>query len=740
MLDADCPGSCKIALLNNAELYSVGSLGGTDRLGGKVALEVRNSTLHGLALETTVGVTVKFITSRCGNCTISTLTEKMVIVNSQFEPALNETLQGSVASCEDLQQRLGVCDLKADCSDFSPTSGRTCSCPFGVKKDFDDDGSRLQCVDLCDLAQKGIVSADSSTLSRTNAKVTESANLTFSFSDSDMNENVSVWLVPKNGMRNATLSALSSAVTGVKLVETGVTGTGLYELQLRSKAEGGNSGTICPLVDALQVQCTPGKSAADAPGMPCMPVVNITAASVRITSSSGEVLFDGILRAPIVAGDKLKVEVEVRDIDGKLVTRSTFGLAMELKGKLNGDHPVQFTPPDGGSSSFEVTISEMWIKEREKVELRFKVKSEVVYTLTIELVGRSSTQIAMGITAAVLVGALVVVMFYIVFTHGAKAMSVVLSLVTKEGKMAWATLGEGFDMAADYCMFYAIQAAMYDTEKNRRNVEPVYISTMVSLVVSTLISLLALAMRFRILVVQIQRRRRELTSFGQRKGYLEQLKIKIEDAERQCKQIYIGIALALFEQAPMDIIGIFFLHQQYEAPWLPIASVFSSGVMLGMKVAAITTLPYWWTKLKKWQASARPVGKDTDLGTELAMKSVEGDDTSNGEDDIDALALALHELRSPMLHIVLWAEALSKLAKTPADALTNVVTELEKMDHKLALYGAVLSAPMDPEPKPKPKPSLIEVIWRALYAHSCATHGARRPTVALRPLVPSLHG
>ena len=53
---------------------------------------------------------------------------------------------------------------------------------------------------------------------------------------------------------------------------------------------------------------------------------------------------------------------------------------------------------------------------------------------------------------------------------------------------------------------------------------------------------------------------------------LRQLDIKIEDAQRQCKQTYIGIALALFEQVPMGGIGIFFLGQRYNAPWFPIAS------------------------------------------------------------------------------------------------------------------------------------------------------------------------
>jgi acyl dehydratase len=47
-----------------------------------------------------------------------------------------------------------------------------------------------------------------------------------------------------------------------------------------------------------------------------MPVVGITAAGIRIFSSTGDVLFNGTLLAPISAGDRLRVEVEVLDILG----------------------------------------------------------------------------------------------------------------------------------------------------------------------------------------------------------------------------------------------------------------------------------------------------------------------------------------------------------------------------------------------------------------------------------------
>jgi hypothetical protein len=93
------------------------------------------------------------------------------------------------------------------------------------------------------------------------------------------------------------------------------------------------------------------------------------------------VVFDGQLRkgslgagqpqpyalAPIAAGDKLTVAVTVRDIHGALVNRSTLGLSMSLKGKTTS-HKAPFEPPTQSRSTFELTVSEMWIPEPGEVE------------------------------------------------------------------------------------------------------------------------------------------------------------------------------------------------------------------------------------------------------------------------------------------------------------------------------------------------------------------------------------
>ena len=102
--------------------------------------------------------------------------------------------------------------------------------------------------------------------------------------------------------------------------------------------------------------------------MACMPMVRISAASVRILSSTGDVLFDGgRLVAPIIAGDKLRVEVKVYDINGTLVTRSSLGLEVALEQMPAGkskNNTAPFKPPvDNSSSVFMLTVPEMWISE-----------------------------------------------------------------------------------------------------------------------------------------------------------------------------------------------------------------------------------------------------------------------------------------------------------------------------------------------------------------------------------------
>ena len=198
---------------------------------------------------------------------------------------------------------------------------------------------------------------------------------------------------------------------------------------------------------------------------------------------------------------------------------------------------------------------------------------------------------------------------YLFAKHGTRAKAVLLSLITKEGRMAWSFVCEVFDIAGDYGMFMGIQAAYHDTAENRAKAAPVYVPAMVAVIVCTLISVAALVIRMVLFLKQMRRRRRELRGIGQRREYALLLDGKIEDAERQCVQVYIGVALACCEDLPMGGIGLYFLSTNYAIPPFIIVSLFTSALLLGMKIAAVTTLPYWFGKLKKWKAN-RPAGTE----------------------------------------------------------------------------------------------------------------------------------
>jgi hypothetical protein len=128
-------------------------------------------------------------------------------------------------------------------------------------------------------------------------------------------------------------------------------------------------------------------------------------------------------------------------------------------------------------------------------------------------------------------------------------------------------------------------------------------------------------------------------------------------------------------------------------------------MMLGIKVAAATALPYWWAKLKKWQASARPVRERAALGTELVTASAELAGAPNGADEPAFLIRSLHELRTLTRRVARSAEPLSM---PDAEVLAKLIAGLMKMEHKVLHYIETLSAPEEPEPEPQP--DMIEVV------------------------------
>ncbi len=102
--------------------------------------------------------------------------------------------------------------------------------------------------------------------------------------------------------------------------------------------------------------------------------------------------------------------------------------------------------------------------------------------------------------------------------------------------MAWSFLGEGFDLSGDAAVFAAIQADAQDPVL-RANVAAIVVPAWVSFSLSVVVSVVSLVVRASILIVQLRRRRQDVSHIGVRISYLQRLEAKIEDGQRTVRMV-----------------------------------------------------------------------------------------------------------------------------------------------------------------------------------------------------------
>ena len=95
--------------------------------------------------------------------------------------------------------------------------------------------------------------------------------------------------------------------------------------------------------------------------------------------------------------------------------------------------------------------------------------------------------------------------------------------------MAWSLLGEGFDLSGDAAVFVAIQADAQNPEL-RANVSAIVVPAWVSFSLSVVVSVISLVVRASIFIVQLRRRRQDVSHIGGRISYLQRLEAKIQGA------------------------------------------------------------------------------------------------------------------------------------------------------------------------------------------------------------------
>ena len=141
---------------------------------------------------------------------------------------------------------------------------------------------------------------------------------------------------------------------------------------------------------------------------------------------------------------------------------------------------------------------------------------------------------------------------------------------------------------------------------------------------------------------------------------------------------------------------MYWFIEKYSIPWTQVISLFTSALALGMKLSSVSTLPYWWAKLKKWSANTRPVGERAALGTELAAAAIADGAVRDDGDDMATLGDGLQHLRTMNLAVARRAERQS----TPTAAA--IAAKLMKMDHVLLQFLDMVPAAASDRSEPAP--------------------------------------
>ena len=153
---------------------------------------------------------------------------------------------------------------------------------------------------------------------------------------------------------------------------------------------------------------------------------------------------------------------------------------------------------------------------------------------------------------------------------------------------------------------------------------------------------------------------------------------------------------------------------------MQVISLFTSGVMLGLKLAQVTALPAMWGKLSKWRSRAQPLCEAADAeGTELHEAPV---DTTDAPITAEEYAAMLHKIEAAIL----------ALAGRAGPHVAADRMHLLKLAHKFAMLAANVKLPSAkpgaPPAGPQVLPSPTRPCARASRLRRHAPHAYLRPS------------
>ncbi len=114
---------------------------------------------------------------------------------------------------------------------------------------------------------------------------------------------------------------------------------------------------------------------------------------------------------------------------------------------------------------------------------------------------------------------------------------------------------------------------------------------------------------------------------------------------------------------------------------MQVLSLFTSGVMLGLKLAQVTALPAIWGKLSKWRSRAQPLCEAADAeGSEMQEALA---DTTDAPITAEEYAAMLHKIEAAIL----------ALAGRAGPQVAADKMHLCKLAHKFAMLAANATKP-----------------------------------------------
>lgn len=187
--------------------------------------------------------------------------------------------------------------------------------------------------------------------------------------------------------------------------------------------------------------------------------------------------------------------------------------------------------------------------------------------------------------------------------HRDKFKKLFVSFLHNEVKLA-ATFGlELWDFVGDAYLFSEVMNSKGETKEKMGNV--VMALWVIFFCLAILVSLFGLALKVKVAIVIMRRRRLELSEVDRLDEYTAKHTTKLGKVRKSLFEHYAAIAAGLLEDLPMGVLGLVYLHVQMSEKknvgLVLLLSIASSFLSLGIKLSKFPNLRYLFDDEKKYK-------------------------------------------------------------------------------------------------------------------------------------------